>query len=151
MEVTPISRHTTSGKDMCDSFESYELKQLSQGYTPGWDKWSLAEGFQNHSFFWTAQQLTDQCKWLRAKFPYSVLSQVSDIQQWLLLITDPFSWAFITLGEPSTSPSICFKSPQYFVAGLRSLQSHSLNPHHQHHRGDNPFFPSPRLFIACYI
>lgn len=63
------------------------------------------------------------------------------------MITDPFPCAFITLVAHSTSPRICFESLQYFVAGLRPLQPHSLNPHHQHHQRDNPFF-LPSIFHA---
>lgn len=67
------------------------------------------------------------------------------------MITDPFPWAFITLGAPSTSPWICFESPQYFVTGLRRLQSHSLNPHHQHNEGDNPLYPPSTSHAMLYL
>lgn len=67
------------------------------------------------------------------------------------MITDPFPWAFITLGAPSTSPWICFESPQYFVTGLRRLQSHSLNPHHQHNEGDNPLYPPSTSHTMLYL
>lgn len=63
------------------------------------------------------------------------------------MITDPFSCTCITLVAHSTSPKICFESLQYFVAGPRPLQSHSLNPHLQHHQRDNSFF-LPSIFHA---